>query len=118
MLRADLYYRLFCSVRKKGMMGFASLYPSYTGLWLAGKLGLHKVFVEGMRYADSQPLHHDKRDAIDERIIFVLRFLKIKPALVEKVFIDVNPVHGRAVEKPISNLDHVVLRVEPVRAQA
>jgi hypothetical protein len=92
------------------MMGFAALYPSYEGYytrssWLFGKPGLYEVFVKGVRHADPKPPHHNKRDTIGERIIFVLMLLKIKPALVKKAFINVNHVHGRAAEKSVPDLD-------------
>lgn len=73
--------------------------------WLFDKPGLYEVFVEGIRHADPKSLHHNERDAVGERIIFVLILLKIKPTLVEKAFINVNHVHGRAAEKSATDLD-------------
>ena len=91
------------------MMGFAALYPSYESCTQSsrffGKPGLHEVMIEGIRRADPKPQHHNERDAIGERIVFVLMLLKIKPALVEKAFINVNHVHGRAAEKSVPDLD-------------
>lgn len=42
---------------------------------------------------------------IGERIVFVVILLKIEPAFVEKVFMDINHVHGRAAEKSVPDLD-------------
>jgi hypothetical protein len=68
-------------------MGFAALYPSCEDycdrdLWLFGEPGLGKVLIEDIRRADPKPPHHYERDAIGERVVFVLMLNKIKPARV------------------------------------
>lgn len=100
---------LFASLSRR-RMSFVSPCPSCKGGYpqssgFFGKFCLHKVFIEGIRYVDSKPLHYNKRYTIGEGVALVLMLLKIKPSRVEKFFINMNHVHGRAVEKSVSDLD-------------
>jgi hypothetical protein len=92
------------------MMGFAALYPSCEdycdrGLWLFGEPGLGKVLIEGIRRADPKPPHHYKRDAIGERVVFVLMLNKIKLDIVEQALINMDHLNGGAAEEDVPHFD-------------
>lgn len=75
------------------------------GLGLSCELCLNEMVIEGVGSADTKPLHHNKRNAIGEGIVFVLILLKIQPAFLKKVFINMNHFHGWAAKKPVPDLN-------------
>ena len=53
---------------------------------------------------DGPLLHHNKRNAIGERISFVVMFLKVLPTSFEELFINGDKVNRRALQKSVSHL--------------
>lgn len=74
-------------------------------LWHLGEPGLSKMTIEGIRRAYPKPLHYHERDAISERIVFVLMPNNIEPSIVKQAFIHMNHLNGRAAQKGVPNLD-------------
>jgi hypothetical protein len=92
------------------MMGFAALYPSYEGYyarssWFLTKTGLHEVMIEGIRRTEPKSLHHNKRDAIGERVVFVLVLQEVIPTVMKQAFIYMDHLDRGATEEIIPNLN-------------
>ncbi|CAE6506476.1 hypothetical protein NMYAN_220015 [Nitrosomonas nitrosa] len=72
---------------------------------LTVKLCLHKMAIESVCGLNVLPAHDNKRDAIGQRIIFVLVLLKVEPASIKERFIDMNHVYGWAVQESIAGFN-------------
>jgi hypothetical protein len=73
--------------------------------WLFGKPGLHEVMIEGIRRTDPKSLHHNKRDAVGERVVFVLVLQEVIPTVMKQAFIYMNHLDRGAAEEIIPNLN-------------
>ena len=97
------------SIENKSFAGsvleIAKMSNTLDGLGLSRELCLNEIVIEGVRSADPKPLHHNKRNAIGEGIVFVLILLEIQPAFLKKVFINMNHFHGGAAKKPVPDLN-------------
>jgi hypothetical protein len=59
------------------------------------------MLIEGKSGLYPESLHDDERNAIRERIVFVLMLLKIKPAFPEQPFVYLHELHGRTRQQSI-----------------
>ena len=61
------------------------------------------MLIEGKSSLYPESLHYHERNAIRERIVFVLMQLKVLPAFLEQSFVYLHKLHGRARQQSISN---------------
>ena len=72
---------------------------------LAVKLRLHKMAIESVCGMNVLPAHDNKRDAVGQRIVFVLIVLEAEPAFIKERFIDMNHAYGWAVQESITGFN-------------
>ena len=82
--------------------------------WQRDKTGLGEMFVERESCKDFSLLHDDKRNAIGQRVAFVVVLLKQRPAVMKLLFRDVNNFNRGTIQEVIDDLHGFVMQTTTV----
>ena len=88
-----------------GCNSCAAMPRGVPALRLFGEARLDKMLIEGKSPPDTQLLHDQERDAIREGVVLVLMTLEIRPPFVKQRRIDVDELHGWALQQVVPHLE-------------
>ena len=72
------------------------------------------MLIEGESRTDSELLHRDERDAVRQRVTFILMALKISPSFLEQGLVNANQLNGRAIQESATNLNRLLVETPSI----